>query len=107
MWTNDAGDTQAVLIDPAAHGGHREEAGHNSGRGSGIARGHGHCCIYGSAEQRAAHLAVSWRSPSNVLTSMVCPSTAQLIGTWIQQCRLSPAAPQKKGFFSKLKDALG
>ncbi len=25
MWTNDAGDTQAVLIDPAAHGGHREE----------------------------------------------------------------------------------
>lgn len=25
MWTNDSGETQAVLIDPAAHGGHREE----------------------------------------------------------------------------------
>ncbi|PLS30954.1 fructosamine kinase [Bifidobacterium margollesii] len=25
MWTNDSGSTEAVLIDPAAHGGHREE----------------------------------------------------------------------------------
>lgn len=25
MWTADTGETQAVLIDPAAHGGHREE----------------------------------------------------------------------------------
>lgn len=25
MWTDDTGKTQAVLIDPAAHGGHREE----------------------------------------------------------------------------------
>lgn len=25
MWTRDSGDVQAVLIDPAAHGGHREE----------------------------------------------------------------------------------
>jgi fructosamine-3-kinase len=25
MWTNDSGEPQAVLIDPAAHGGHREE----------------------------------------------------------------------------------
>ena len=25
MWTRDSGTTQAVLIDPAAHGGHREE----------------------------------------------------------------------------------
>ncbi|MFT8639869.1 fructosamine kinase family protein [Bifidobacterium sp.] len=25
MWTADGGETQAVLIDPAAHGGHREE----------------------------------------------------------------------------------
>jgi fructosamine-3-kinase len=25
MWTNDSGEAQAVLIDPAAHGGHREE----------------------------------------------------------------------------------
>ena len=25
MWTADSGQTEAVLIDPAAHGGHREE----------------------------------------------------------------------------------
>ena len=25
MWTADSGDVEAVLIDPAAHGGHREE----------------------------------------------------------------------------------
>ena len=25
MWTRDSGDVEAVLIDPAAHGGHREE----------------------------------------------------------------------------------
>ena len=25
MWTADSGQSEAVLIDPAAHGGHREE----------------------------------------------------------------------------------